>query len=296
MDTKDIRCFRLVYEERSIHKAAKQLFITPQGLSRIIQKLEGELQLSLFRRTTQGVVPTESGNYFYQQSQTLIYQLDDMKVKLQNLQDTQQSFRLGFSCGILNLLSLQELNLLQMQIPNARIQWDELENLEVIEQVRRGLLDLGVIIGTTPLQELTVQTLCSCKMNALVYPGHPFYEREQLSIRDLKDKPLITLNQKYFTYHSLIQRCEDFGFLPNIVITTMESQLLYRFCQEEAGIGIDADIHWDSFLLKDLHKVELYDAIPWKISLIYNRSSQKENVFSKVKRFLSLSITENILS
>lgn len=296
MDTKDIRCFRLVYEERSIHRAARQLFITPQGLSRIIQKLENELQLSLFRRTTQGMVPTESGSYFYQQSQTLIYQLDNIKVKLQNLHDTQQKFRLGFSCGILNLLSIQKLNSLQSQIPNAKIQWEELENLEVTEQVRRGLLDLGVVIGTAPVNELAVQTLCSCKMNALVYPGHPFYGRDKLIIKDLNEEPLITLNQKYFTYHSLIQRCEDFGFLPNIVITTMESQLLYRFCQEKAGIGIDADIHRDNFLLNDLHRIELSDAIPWKISLVYNRSLSNTDIFLKIKNFLSTSITEDILS
>ncbi|WP_295088542.1 LysR family transcriptional regulator [uncultured Catenibacterium sp.] len=29
MDTRDIRCFRLVYEEGSINKAAQQIFITP---------------------------------------------------------------------------------------------------------------------------------------------------------------------------------------------------------------------------------------------------------------------------
>lgn len=68
MDTRDIRCFRLVYEERSINKAAHQIFITPQGLSRIIVKLENELQTQLFQRTANGTIPTESGHYFYTQS------------------------------------------------------------------------------------------------------------------------------------------------------------------------------------------------------------------------------------
>lgn len=54
MDTKDLRCFRQVYEDRSINQAAKQLFITPQGLSRIITKLEEELQARLFERTPMG--------------------------------------------------------------------------------------------------------------------------------------------------------------------------------------------------------------------------------------------------
>lgn len=53
MDTKDLRCFRQVYEDRSINQAAKQLFITPQGLSRIITKLEGELQAPLLKEHQQ---------------------------------------------------------------------------------------------------------------------------------------------------------------------------------------------------------------------------------------------------
>ena len=48
MDTKDLRSFRLVYEERSINQAARHLFISPQGLSRVIQKLEEELHNKLF--------------------------------------------------------------------------------------------------------------------------------------------------------------------------------------------------------------------------------------------------------
>ena len=39
MDTRDIRCFRLVYEACIINKAASQLFINVQGLSRIIRNL-----------------------------------------------------------------------------------------------------------------------------------------------------------------------------------------------------------------------------------------------------------------
>ena len=38
MDTKDLRCFRQVNEDRSINQAAKQLLITPQGLSSNLKK------------------------------------------------------------------------------------------------------------------------------------------------------------------------------------------------------------------------------------------------------------------
>ena len=108
-------------------------------------------------------------------------------------------------------------------------------------------------------------------MTALVYSEHPYYDRKEISIEDLKQQKLISLNEKYFIYHSLNQRCQDFGFSPDIVIHTMESSLIYRFCKEKMGIGIDADIHHDPKLLESLHKVPIKDAIPWKISLVYKK-------------------------
>ena len=94
----------------------------------------------------------------------------------------------------------------------------------------------------------------------LVYSEHPYYDRKEISIEDLKQQKLISLNEKYFIYHSLNQRCQDFGFSPDIVIHTMESSLIYRFCQ-----------HHDPKLLESLHKISIKDAIPWKISLVYKK-------------------------
>ena len=286
MDTKDIRSFRLVYEERSINRAAKQLFITPQGLSRIIHKLEEELQIVLFERTKGGMVPTECGDYFYAQSQELLYQLEDMKYHLQKMNSRQRKIKIGFACGVLNLVSLKKLNTIQREMPDVSVQWEEMENQEVAEQVNRGLLDIGFIIGTIPGNEVESCVVYEGKMNVLVYPGHPFYEKERLSIEELKEQPLISLNQKYFSYHSFMQRCGDFGFVPNIVINTMESQLIYRFCNEKLGLGIDADIHKTDRLYPDIRRVELQDAIPWKVSMIYRKKEQDRSLVEQLAQIM----------
>ena len=286
MDTKDIRSFRLVYEERSINRAAKQLFITPQGLSRIIHKLEDELQIVLFERTKGGMVPTECGDYFYAQSQELLYQLEDMKYHLQKMNSRQRKIKIGFACGVLNLVSLKKLNTIQREMPDVSVQWEEMENQEVAEQVNRGLLDIGFIIGTIPGNEVESCVVYEGKMNVLVYPGHPFYKKERLSIEELKEQPLISLNQKYFSYHSFMQRCGDFGFVPNIVINTMESQLIYRFCNEKLGLGIDADIHKADRLYPDIRRVELQDAIPWKVSMIYRKKEQDRSLVEQLAQIM----------
>lgn len=283
MDTRDIRCFRLVYEERSINKAAHQIFITPQGLSRIIVKLENELQTQLFQRTANGTIPTESGHYFYTQSQELLYHLEDLKQKMQQLNHRQRTIRIGFACGSLNVLPLEQISHLTDYFPELQLQWDELENQEVTEKLLDSTLDAGFMIGTCSHTELTSTTIYTGKMNAIVYQGHPYYARDILSIQDLQEQPLISMNQKYSSYHNLIQRCSDFGFTPNIVISTMENSLIYRFCQEKSGIGIDADIHPEEELPADLRKIELHDAIPWKISLVCRKNTVNNEIISKLQ-------------
>ena len=49
MDTKDIRGFIRSFELRSINKAAGDLFISPQGLGKAINRLEAELGVGYAR-------------------------------------------------------------------------------------------------------------------------------------------------------------------------------------------------------------------------------------------------------
>lgn len=286
MDTKDLRCFQLVYEEGSINKAAGQLFITPQGLSRIIRKLEDEFQTQLFKRTASGTVPTAGGDFLYCHCQELLYQMKDIKQQMAHINDRQPVFRIGFACGTLNVLRLETL-LHGYNVPETRLQWEEMENREVTEKLLNHTLDAGFIIGTNSHTELTAATIYTGKLNALVYKGHPFYNFKSISILDLKDQPLISLNEKYSIYHNLIQRCNDFGFVPNIVITTMESRLISHFCRKETGIGIDADIHPEPDILDNIHKIEICDAIPWRISLVHRRDFEHPELISALKESVS---------
>ena len=81
------------------------------------------------------------------------------------------------------------------------------------------------------------------------------------------------MNQKYSSYHNLIQCCSDFGFMPNIVLCTMENSLIYRFCQEKI----------EKELLAGLRKIELYDAIPWKINLVCRKNTVNDKVISRLQ-------------
>ena len=105
MDTKILKCFQIVCEEKSLSRAAKRLYITPQGLSKNIRQLEEELGTSLFFRTAQGMEPTESGR-FCRKSERVIRELEEIEHELRQLEQRLERLRIGCANGVLNLLPL----------------------------------------------------------------------------------------------------------------------------------------------------------------------------------------------
>ena len=135
MDVKDLRFFRQVYEERSINKASKLLFITPQGLSKVIHHLEEELGARLFERSANGMLPTESGTYLYENSTRLLEQFDEITIGIRQIQERNKRMKIGFSCGVLNVFPFQKLEEYQRRNSRIRIQWEEAANQEIIRKV-----------------------------------------------------------------------------------------------------------------------------------------------------------------
>ncbi len=282
MDTKDIRYFCRVYEEGGINQAAKQLFITSQGLSRIICKLEAELNVTLFKRSARGLCPTASGTYLYENCRDLLERLEDIEIGIRRIERMDKELQIGFSCGVWNVFPFPKLEQFQRENPQIQLQWEESENDSVMDKILKRTLDVGFVIGSIGRDGVYARQVYQTKLYALVYEGHPLYDKEQLSVGDLREEPLLTLNERFYCYHSFVGRCKDFGFVPMIRLKTMESQLIYRFCREKMGIGIDVNIHKQEICMDGIHRMELRDAAPWSISIVCRKDRREEKAVKKL--------------
>lgn len=72
MDLKALSYFVAVVEQGSITAAAEASFVAQPSISHAINKLEGELQVSLFTRQPRGVRVTEEGQVFYREAKGLL--------------------------------------------------------------------------------------------------------------------------------------------------------------------------------------------------------------------------------
>ncbi len=82
MDLRQIEYFQAVVKHGSVSQAAKSLKMTQPPLSAAISKLESELGVTLLKRTTKGVVPTNAGIFLLERGSRLINERDRLKLNL----------------------------------------------------------------------------------------------------------------------------------------------------------------------------------------------------------------------
>ena len=238
MDTKDLKCFEVVYEEKSISKAAKKLFISPQGLGKIIRRLEAEFDTVFFERTGQGLIPLESAHLFHRHVKEIVERVHLLTEEMQVVKKQNKRLRVGFSNGVLRSLSLNLIFRFMEQNPDITVEWSEYENSELIERLQHLEIDYGFCVGKATGVGVAQKLIKRIGIVALVYEGHPFYQEELLTIDMLRGEKLLSMNEQFHIYHELLMACKAKGFMPDIRVKTADGSTLQALCEQKLGIAI----------------------------------------------------------
>jgi DNA-binding transcriptional LysR family regulator len=85
-----------VDKSSSITKAAENLYMGQPNVSKAIKELEASLGITIFRRTSKGVVPTQRGMEFLSYARSILAQIDQME----SMYRARRQDKLGFSVSV----------------------------------------------------------------------------------------------------------------------------------------------------------------------------------------------------
>ena len=87
MNERNLKCFIKVYQLGSLHRAAQELYLSVQALSRIISKLEEELGEVLFIRSNSGLYPTPAADKLKDHAEIILEQYEKIKLDIGRSED-----------------------------------------------------------------------------------------------------------------------------------------------------------------------------------------------------------------
>jgi DNA-binding transcriptional LysR family regulator len=220
MNIRDLDFFIKVYECRSISIASEKLFISAQGLSNVISRLEHELGCSLFNRDRAGSVPTVCGEAFYKYAVNTKSEYERMITEIEHLSRAEKGvIRIGYSFGVMSGLTMNITQEFQNKYPEYELDFAEMPDKIVEELVLSEKLDIG-FAAYVDKDKFEYDLINESEILFVPIKDSRFYERESVSIREIADEPLTLRNRNFATTRIMMQEFEKYGADPEIMLNT----------------------------------------------------------------------------
>lgn len=272
MNIKDLKWFREICSLKSITKAAANLYITPQGLSKSIKNLENELGVELLQRTPNGITLTPYGDKLYEKSSVLIKDHEDMLYEMEMLKQQESGLiRLCSAYGVFRILGIDFVLNFEQNHPGMNLDYMEFPDIHIDREVAAGYYDVGFAIRPVLEENLEQIPIFESTVSLLVYEGHRLYNREKVTFADLEGEDLI-LESKGFKIHGLVeQSCRQAGFEPNILFNTSGFSLCHKLTAQHRGISVVVDKISTDMSRNGLRTIPISDSFIWQVVMIYQK-------------------------
>ena len=159
------KIFYAVAIHGSISKAADALYISQPAITKCIQKLESELEITLFNRSPKGVTLTENGKVFFDFIKNGVESFMNGEHKLSSLKNLDSGvIKIGASATVTKYFLLPFIEKFHNLYPNIDISITNHLTHTLISLLKNGSLDL-LIVNLPTESDNTLQITPCCTLN-----------------------------------------------------------------------------------------------------------------------------------
>ena len=243
MTLTELRYIVAVARERHFGRAAEACHVSQPTLSVAIKKLEEELEIQIFERSSSEVAMTSLGLLIVEQAQRVLEEANSLKHLARHGQDPLTGpLRLGAIYTIAPYLLPSLVRVSRERIPNAPLFLEENFTVRLLEMLRQGSLDCAVLADPFPSAGLEVVGLYEEPFLVAVPKGHPWEHRKAIAHLELKEQNTLLLGPGHCFRDQVLEVCPElsrFAATSEGIQRTFEGSSLETIRHMvAAGIGI----------------------------------------------------------
>jgi DNA-binding transcriptional LysR family regulator len=231
--------------ERNFSRAAEKLHIAQPSLSQQLSKLEKEIGVLLFQRTTNSVEMTHAGALFMEKAQKILDMVEQLKKEMEDISQMRKGR------VVVGSLPITGAHILPLVLPVFKEKFPDID-IVLIEESSSNLeqLTLGgqtdISLLSLPLADeaLAYEPMIEEEIFLAVPPNHPLASKRQpgadspqpVRLESLRSEPFIALKKGQGFRQITLELCEQAGFTPNIVFESSNIETVQSLVA--AGMGI----------------------------------------------------------
>ena len=197
-----------VYRLRQFAKAAEHCGVTQPTLSAMIQKLEQELGVKLFERSSQQVVPTAIGRLVVEQAWRVISRARKIKDIVEEERNALSGvFRIGILPTIAPYLLPRFFTRLMEEYPDIDFRVSEMKTADCKKALARGEIDVAIIVSLGEIEGMEQDSLYFEQFIAYVSESDSLFQSKSIRSADLPGHFLWLLDEGHCFRDQLVKFC-----------------------------------------------------------------------------------------
>lgn len=196
MDIRVLNYFVTIVQTKSISNAANTLHVTQPTLSRQIKDLEEELDTVLFHRGSREIQLTDDGQYLYNRAIEILALVEKTENNIRKSEEISGEIYIGAAETHSLDIVATVIKKMTDQYPEIRIHFRSGNADDILEQLNKGVYDLGITIGDFDNRKYNTLALKNRdQWGVLVPKNHPLTKFDKVELADILSYPLITSAQ-----------------------------------------------------------------------------------------------------
>ncbi|ULJ59977.1 LysR substrate-binding domain-containing protein [Wielerella bovis] len=291
MTLTELRYIVAVAQEKHFGRAAQRCHVSQPTLSIAIKKLEEELGLSLFDRSSNEVITTESGTRIVSQARRVLEEVEVIR-HLANEEQNQLegTFKLGLIFTVAPYLLPKLIVALRDVAPKMPLILEENYTHALTESLKRAEVD--AIIVAEPYSESGVETipLYDEPFFVIVPKGHKFEELDAVSTADLAEENVLLLTEGNCMRDQILGSCSELAAKQRVagLASTLQGSSLNTIRHMVAS-GLGISILPSTALTDNDHM--LFSIVPFempvpsrRVLLAYRRNFVRPQALTAIKQ------------
>lgn len=265
----------------SFAKTAEKYMVPQTSVSAAVKRLENELSVNLFDRTSNRIILNENGKLLFKALEDIFEKLDEAVSRIKATKSDKRIIKI-LVCAI------------RGQITNKIIEYKsnhpEVAFKTVFDFDETDLSDYDIIIDEKcdkyPLYECIELFTADVKLYAA--KNSPLYLKK-LTLNELKDEPFVSIGENNGLTKILINACKKVGFTPNFAVQSNDISCTKRCV--EAGVGIGLARIPRNHPATDIRYLNVVDFNPTQTLCVYYKKSA---AYGNIEHFLEFLIKGNL--
>jgi DNA-binding transcriptional LysR family regulator len=216
MEVRQLRAFVAVAEEGAFTRAAARLGVVQPAVSQAVGRLEAELGLVLFERTSRRVALTSAGTAFLPEARGVLARLEQAERTAEGLATGEAGVvRLASTAGAPELVHALIVRLSEAR-PGVRIELATPRRATKLRAVLEGEVDAALVHSAPPTPGVAYTEVWSEPWRVVVASGHPRLGDAPVALSALAADPLVLVAGEGTAgvREQFVAICRDAGFAP----------------------------------------------------------------------------------